>query len=163
MAKRRCKAKTKAGNRCKNGAMGNGFCIAHASRKVKVSQGFGGPQKDSGRPRKPRVVDVLLERVEEKVEAIIAPYMDAVEGACLFTNYEGEVHVSIHPDLGARIAAAEKLLDRVYGKPKQRTELTGGDGDPVQMEVIGAAILGDKKTRKRLADARRSVAAPRTK
>lgn len=34
----------------------------------------------------------------------------------------GEIKISPYENLGAMIGAAEKLLDRVYGKPKQHSE-----------------------------------------
>jgi hypothetical protein len=46
----------------------------------------------------------------------------------------GAVNLSQIADLGARMAAAERLMDRVYGKPKQTQEITGGD-KPIAIEV----------------------------
>lgn len=44
-------------------------------------------------------------------------------GAKLFgESREGVIKMSSYPDLGAQIAAADKLLDRVYGRPKQVSE-----------------------------------------
>jgi hypothetical protein len=51
--------------------------------------------------------------------------------------YQGEL-TSI-ADLGARSAAAHRLLDRVYGKPRQQTGLTGADGGPLQVQVEARA------------------------
>jgi hypothetical protein len=33
------------------------------------------------------------------------------------------------------VRAAEMLMDRAYGKPKQRTEVTGLDGAPIQTDL----------------------------
>lgn len=41
------------------------------------------------------------------------------------------------PDM-ARIAAADKLLDRIEGKPVQKTELTGKDGGPLASVVANS-------------------------
>ena len=46
---------------------------------------------------------------------------------------EGTVVPSVIEDLAAQIAAAEKLLDRVYGRPKQQTEISGPDGGPLEV------------------------------
>jgi hypothetical protein len=152
MAKRRCKGKTKAGKRCKAWALHDGDrCLAHSDEKTQDSVGFGGSQPDAGRPAKPRVVDVLRERVEAEVEKIVAPYFEALEHAVLHATYEGEVVVSEHADLGARINAAEKLLDRVYGKPRQTIEHAGAqDGAAVPVE-----LNLDQKTREAIAGALR--------
>ena len=55
-------------------------------------------------------------------------------GAKLSATFEGDVVVSEHDDLAAMMNAAERMLDRVHGKPKQQTEITGADGGPVQTE-----------------------------
>lgn len=34
------------------------------------------------------------------------------------------------------VRAAEMLMDRAYGKPKQQTELTGAGGGPIQIQTI---------------------------
>ena len=38
-------------------------------------------------------------------------------------------------DEGVRLRAAQDLLDRQLGKPKQRQEVTGADGGPVRIET----------------------------
>ena len=75
----------------------------------------------------------MRERVEERIDEILAPYFDAIRSAVVHATYEGEVLPSQHPDLGARIAAAEKVLNRVYGKPRQVQEVTGEGGGPVEV------------------------------
>ena len=52
----------------------------------------------------------LRERVEEQAEAILAPYFEALA--------QGE-------GVEQRMRAAERLLDRVFGRPKQSAELSG--------------------------------------
>jgi hypothetical protein len=54
-------------------------------------------------------------------------------GAKLHTAFEGRVTVSRHEDLAAMMTAAEKLQDRVYGRPTQATEISGPDGGPVEV------------------------------
>jgi hypothetical protein len=51
-------------------------------------------------------------------------------GAKLYgvSGKDGEVRVSGHEDLEAMQRAAERLQDRVYGKPKQTAEVTSVDG-----------------------------------
>ena len=52
----------------------------------------------------------MRERVEAEAEAILAPYFEALA--------EGQ-------DIEQRMRAAERLLDRVFGRPKQSTQPGG--------------------------------------
>lgn len=63
--------------------------------------------KLGGRPKKPRVIDALHEAVEREAERIVAAYLDGLS----------------HDDQALRIKAADALLDRVHGKPTQRSEV----------------------------------------
>lgn len=131
--KRRCKAKTKAGKACKARPLkGEDVCLAHADEKTRVSTSF---QVGGGRPPKPRVVDVIRERIEADIERVLAPYFDALDNAVVHATHEGIVIPSDHPDLSARIAAAEKLLDRAYGRPRQAMEVSGEGGGPVKASI----------------------------
>jgi hypothetical protein len=56
------------------------------------------------------VIELLRERVEAEAEAILAPYFEAL------ARGEG---------VEQRMRAAERLLDRVFGRPKQSAELSG--------------------------------------
>jgi hypothetical protein len=126
--------------------------------------------KTAGRPPKPKPTEVMRQMVEEGVEQILAPYfrtlglklergddgrlhpvLDATGGAKIFgESKEGDINMTDFDDLGAMIGAAEKLLDRVYGKPKQSTELTGAEGGAVEIvpvsrdkaKSIGGIIAG---------------------
>jgi hypothetical protein len=109
-----------------------------------------------GRPAMPKPTEVMRTLIEESVEAIIAPHfrtlglklergddgrlhavVDPDGGAKLFgESKDGEIKITTIDDLGAHIAAAEKLLDRVYGKPKQSTELTGAEGGAVEIVPV---------------------------
>lgn len=135
-AKRRCKSKTKAGTRCRAAPLkDDAHCIAH-TRKDEVSQGFGGPQRGSGRPPKPRVTDLLRERAAGRAEVIDAIYDRAMTEPKLVAKYEGEVHVSDVDDLGAMLNAVERYLDRIEGKPRQAVELAASEtGDPLAVIV----------------------------
>lgn len=159
MAKRRCQGKTKAGKRCRAFPLhGSKLCLAHSDAETRSSVQFVGGQPGSGRPPKPRVVDVLRERVEAEVELIVAPYFQALSEAVLTATYEGEVIASELPDLAGRIQAAEKLLDRVYGKPRQTIEHAGPEsGPPVAVE-----FALDDRTREVISNALRQRPATRS-
>lgn len=147
------------------------YCRAHDA-ELPDSARFGSraqakeAAKLGGRPRLPRPTEVARELVEENVLAILRPHfltlgydVEIVDGGPVLTkrqdggaklygtSREGLVRVSDAEDLAAMIAAAEKLLDRVYGRPKQATELTGPDGGPVQTEatVVEVAPPADRR------------------
>ena len=157
MAKRRCAGTTKTGKPCRAAPLSDSdYCLAHADELTRAETGFGGAEngaKGGAAGKHPRVVDVLRERVEAEIEKVIKPYFDALEHAMLHASYEGDVIVSDHPDLGARINAAEKLLDRVYGKPRQTIEHAGpqdGSAIPVEFKLndqAREAIAGALRSR----------------
>lgn len=67
---------------------------------------------------------VWREQVEAEFETWIKPYRDALE-ATKSSAYMGQVTESEVADLELRIQAAEKVFDRVFGKPTQPTEVSG--------------------------------------
>ena len=154
MAERTCAATTKKGTPCTRTALaGSTTCLAHAPQKVRESKGFGGAQPGAGAPRKPKPSEIAQKLIEENVLALQRPYWLAlgfdvvigddgpelvtldVGGAKLYGTRQssGDIVVSRHDDLAAQIAAAEKLQDRVYGRPKQQTELTGPEGGAIHI------------------------------
>lgn len=138
MAKRpRCTAKTKAGKRCSRYAMEGGeTCIAHAQRNQKVSRGFGGPQEGSGRPRRPHIVEVLRERIEADIERWLAPLEAALAAGKPVVMWDGEErkhHIEYVPDPALGMKALKLALDRVYGRPLQEVELSGGIENQVRL------------------------------
>jgi hypothetical protein len=109
--------------------------------------------------------------VEENVAAILRPHFKALglrlnddgsveqlERGAILTgeSKDGEVRASLIEDLGAQIAAAEKLLDRVYGRPKQATEISGPDGGP-----LTTALITDPSMAAQARDLLRAAAASR--
>ncbi|HSC20788.1 MAG TPA: hypothetical protein VLC07_03580 [Solirubrobacterales bacterium] len=113
--------------------------------------------KLGGRPANPRPTEIMRRLVEDHVESVIAPHFRTLGydverdeesgelrivksengGAKIFgESKEGDINMTDHDDLGAHIAAAEKLLDRIYGRPKQATELTGAEGGPVEIVPV---------------------------
>lgn len=113
---RRCHAITKAGEPCPTPPLhGSDYCIAHSDAKTRESLGFVAANGKAGRPRIPRASELMRERVENESEQIVAVYWDAMNA----TLKDGE------PDHQIRLQALRDLLDRVYGKPTTKTELTG--------------------------------------
>jgi hypothetical protein len=180
MAKRTCKAKTKAGKPCRGHPLeGTDFCIAHSDEITKGKLGFGGAQPGSGQPRKPRPHELSQRLMEENLAAVERPYwkalgydivakgdgsgLELVElehgGAREVAAFKGEVYVSDVEDLAAQMTAAEKLKDRIYGKPKQEVQVAGDL--PIHLEVTGAQLISDRDARKHTGAARRRVGAAR--
>lgn len=156
MAKRQCQGLNAEGGPCGAAPLkGKPHCFAH-DKESQDSARFGGSQPGAGRPRVPRATELMREWVEEHAEKILKPYTDAIESAVMSATFEGEVLPSEVPDLGARITAAEKLLDRVLGKPAQRVEHAGPQGDPVAVD-----LRLDEQAREAIAGALRSRPAAR--
>lgn len=93
-------------------------------------QRFGGPTSTSGRnPGRPSVnpQKVMRELVEGQIIDFLRPYMEALTAKKeVVVGHGRSARVVQVPDHRARMQAAEQLFDRVYGKPKQTTELAGG-------------------------------------
>lgn len=130
------------------------WCRQH-DPDIPESGRIGGAQPGAGRPPLPRPTDVARKLIEDHIEVTLTPHFRALGwdivrdeetdeltlrereggGVKLFgESKDGEISVSHHDDIGGMIAAAEKLLDRVYGRPKQTTELSGevqGGGDTI--------------------------------
>ncbi len=104
-----------------------------------------------GRPPMPKPTDIARQLIERHVYMVLRPHFRTIgldlhddgsttrldRGAIVTgESKDGEVIASDIEDLGAQIAAAEKLLDRVYGRPKQTQEVTGADGGPLEMVPV---------------------------
>jgi hypothetical protein len=153
---RTCAGTTKAGDPCRAAPLTDArFCLAHSDEETRDRTGFGGSQPGAGRPPLARPSDVARRLIEENVAVVLAPHFRAlgvnvvqgVDGLALEpiagggaklhgTSKDGLVRVSGHDDLGAQIAASEKLQDRIYGRPKQSQEISGPEGGPVRMEPV---------------------------
>ena len=115
----RCAATTKAGEPCPKAPMtGREMCLAHADEETRRAAGFVPEAGAAGRPPKPRSIDVWREKVEGEIEIWMKPFRDALDATDMLGG----------PDHKIRVRAAESVLDRVYGKPTQRSEVSGPDG-----------------------------------
>lgn len=121
---RRCKAKTKAGKRCKaNSQKDREVCIAHDEER-RGSVGFGGAQPGSGRPRKPKVIEVLRERIEENIDFWLQPLVDGITADAAKVVGDGEhARLEFHADHPTRIKAQREALDRAFGKAAQSVDV----------------------------------------
>lgn len=164
MPRRQCKGETKKGAPCgapplKPGTVIEGvtvsgkWCRQHdedlpSSAKIDRTRT---PEQMGGRPPLPKPTDVARRLVEENVAAVLRPHFKALglmlsddgtvtslERGAIITgeSKDGTVVPSVIEDLAAQIAAAEKLLDRIYGRPKQQTEISGPEGGPVEVVPV---------------------------
>lgn len=102
--------------------------MAHADEETRASARFGGPQEGGGRPRKPRAVDVLRERIEADIDRWLKPLEDGLTADRGVVVGDGPTaHVEFFEDHRTRIKAHREAFDRAFGKPTQptREEKTG--------------------------------------
>lgn len=153
---RQCKGTNRAGEPCKAPPLKDSdYCSAHSPELPTGVQKFGSPEqgaeprrKGSLARRKPSFAEVQRQLVEENVEKFLRPHLSSLGlelvdgeirerdtgGVKLYgVSKDGEVRVSDRDDLSAQIQASEKVLDRVFGKARQATEISGPDGAPVQV------------------------------
>jgi hypothetical protein len=106
--RRGCSATRLDGDRCGGWALnGSEFCLSHDPSKREEQHAF--RVKGGENRRKPKVTDVLRERVEAELDAWLHPFYAARDG----------------DDPQLALKAAESVLGRVYGRPKQTNELSG--------------------------------------
>ncbi len=171
MAKRKCRGENKRGGPCGANPLKPGteiegvfvtgeWCRQHDPNLPDKAR-IGGAQPGAGRPRKPRVVDVLRDRIEDEVDQWLDVLQDArVAVKVVGVLGEGEMAEPIEvEDHAVRLKALSIALDRAYGRPRQ--EVSGPDGAPLQLEVTGAAILSDADARKHAAGLRKRVGVAR--
>jgi hypothetical protein len=122
---RTCQSKTLKGEPCRAAALsGRDRCLAHSDEITRGKTGFGGVQRGAGRPRSPRAVDVLRERVEADVDRVLDPLFNALEATRSVVVGNGSTaHVQVVEDIPTRLAAARELLNRAYGRPRQVPEV----------------------------------------
>jgi hypothetical protein len=160
MTKRVCKAKTKKGKPCganplKPGTVIEGttvtgkWCRQH-DEDLPASARIGGAQPGSGRPRTPRAVDVLKERIEQDIDKVLRPLWDALvaERAVVVGNGP-TAYVESVTDHPTRIAAVRELLDRGYGRSKQSSEVTVITEDMLDraLQELEAQLAGNDSAR----------------
>lgn len=159
---RKCTGQTKYGGGCAAPAMiGEAFCYAHhPDPKVRAAhrETLALAAENSGGVSAPSPLQMARAATEKAAVHMVQPYLRSIGlearvvdgeiefveteggGAKLFAaSKDGLVRVSDHDDLGAQMAAVEKLLDRVFGKPKQTTEMTGSGGGPIRAEVVSTS------------------------
>ena len=105
------------------------WCFAHIPTEFRSRWGVGEfvrGDDNPGRPRKPRPNDVLRELIENEMAEWLAPIRAALLAKKPTVVGNGRTaRIEWSPDHRTRLQAVEAALDRVYGKPKQTSEVTG--------------------------------------
>lgn len=123
------------------------YCRQH-DPEIPDSARIGGATPGAGRKPLPRPTDLIRNALEQHVLIIVRPHFrtlgyepvlvgkgadrrievrDREEGGAKIygESKDGDINMTHHDDLGAMMKAANDLMDRVYGRPKQTTELAG--------------------------------------
>ena len=141
-----CPATTKAGTPCKAkiGTVlirGKTYrlktCVMHAPEPIRRELGVtGGAIPGSGRKPKPTASSILRERFEAEADRYLRPLEEAlVANKAHVVGNGGSAHLEFTEDLALRLNAMRELLDRIYGRPKQVTEISGHEGQPIEVVV----------------------------
>lgn len=145
-----CHGTTKTGKPCKAAPLkGTDRCISHSSKETQASVGFGGAQPGSGRPRQPRVTEVyadelhrrVSEHVDDLIGRLVAIALDAERTVVVGTGPNARTEIA--PDQALQLAALRELNDRILGRPKQTSEITGPNGGAV--EVLSVPVARDRR------------------
>lgn len=168
--KRKCHGKNAAGKPCGSPPLKAGteikgvvvkgkHCRTHDPDLPDTAR-IQGAQPGSGRPRKPTADEILRERLEADIDRWLAPLEAALGAAKPVQMWNGqerkhEMVYVVDPKLGMQ--ALKIALERVYGRPRQQVELSGGDGGPISFEHD----LADPDVKEALFSAARAIDARR--
>lgn len=143
---RNCEARNRVGEPCgasplKAGTMIDGikvsgrWCRAH-DPELPDSARIQGAQPGAGRPRKPRVHEVIRQRLEEKIDEIFDGLWEATDAMRAVVVGNGPTARIVEvPDHPTRIMAYREILDRGLGRPKLSGEITVITEDMILREI----------------------------
>lgn len=147
-------------------------CVMHAPEAIKKELGVtSGAKFGSGRKKQLSPHAVLRQRIEADIDKYLKPLEDALTAMKAVVVGNGRsAHIQEVDDLALRIKAVNDILDRVYGRPKQITEVTGTDGAPMEVLVPNdderrnalAAVLASTGALGAVIPANASASAPST-
>lgn len=129
-----CSGTNKKGEPCKAPVIvGTDRCIAHSSRELQETAGFGGAQPGAGRPRRPREIELIEQVAEEYRDELRRVLVEGLtaEAPVVVGGNSKDAHVEMVPDHRQQLATFREIVDRLHGRPKQMTELSGPDGAPI--------------------------------
>lgn len=155
----KCKGKTLKGAKCRSFAIpdNDGFCGMHGPRAAEIKQKTADGTRIAAtirRQKQPKPHELMRQVIESNPLLFMKPHLDALgiriefiedednpelvhpvaipsgDGAVLYgVSKDGDVIISTHKDIEAQQKAAERLMDRVYGKPKQTNIVVGPHDD----------------------------------
>lgn len=159
----RCTSVKKNGGPCQAPAKrGTSFCVNHAWMGetypgvaiVAADATLGDKQAITRTQTKIRktVIDEMLAIAEKDPKRIFKPLFDALEATKTVYNplLQADVQTT-SPDWDVRLKAVDMLMDRLYGKAKARTEVTGAEGGPVNIAAV-VLQLAQKATEHEVAE-----------
>jgi hypothetical protein len=121
---KRCFATKRSGEPCNAiGVLDSGYCFHHDPDRR--AEAHAARVKGGEATRKPKATETLREMVEADIEAWLKPYVVARESG----------------DPALAMKASDTVLDRVYGRAKQSSEISGPDGGPLTIEELAVHAL----------------------
>lgn len=112
-------------------------CWGHQPKEVKEAKGFGGAQEGSGRPRRPREIELYQEVANEFQEEIRQALRDGLTAKrAVVVGNGSDAHTEEVDDIPTRLKTVDMIADRLHGKPRQSTEISGPQGQPIAATVI---------------------------
>lgn len=118
------------------------YCMAHEpalhSENAPGGHGFGGTSPKGGRPRLPKKTEVAMQMIEDAAAELIAEQLQiAVMGEkAVVVGNGAHAEIEMSPDLRARLAASDSLLDRLMGRARQTTEIIGAPATADELRRI---------------------------
>lgn len=155
----KCKGKTLKGTKCRSFAIpdNDGFCSMHGPRAAEIKAKAADGNRIARailRQKQPKPHELMRQVIESNPMLFMKPHLEALgitvefiedpenpelvkpvaiphgDGAVLYgVSKDGDVVISTHKDIEAQQKAAERLMDRVYGKPKQTNIVVGPHDD----------------------------------
>ena len=114
----------------------------------------GGYRKNAGRPKgsieeTQRIAIELKKQMARKLQERFGPIMDAQLDAAIgiqTEHYNKSTGALYYKEPGPNTLAFKNILDHVAGRPKESVELSGPDGQPINIRIVDALkkVYGDK-------------------
>jgi hypothetical protein len=153
-----CAGTTENGTAClSKHVMGSIYCVWHMNESERKRLSIRDPHETQRRITKTKAPELMRQIVEHNTMSILRPYFEALgitlegydeengkpivsfnpnAGLKLYgESKDGDIVMTPYADIGGMVTVAEKLMDRVYGKPKQSTTIEGGV-NPVRIQPV---------------------------
>jgi hypothetical protein len=134
-----CRTTRKDGEPCRAFATLSGYCASHDPDRhdeMQAARSLGGTNR-----AKPGGMEILRELVEERLADVVRPLFEGLIAERV-VGFEDGAPIEV-PDHAIRLKASESLLDRAYGRPTTRAEVSGADGGPITLAALLATDTRD--------------------